>query len=182
MEMSIVTKTGDSGTTGLYGGRRVSKDHVRLQAYGTVDELNAAVGVALAQPVSDALQQQLLHVQHLLFRAGADLATPADSAAKTQRVRPVDTAEIEGWITQLEASLSPQTTFILPGGSPLAAHLHVCRTICRRAERWVVSLCLHEQIPEEVRVFLNRLSDYFFLAARQANVEAGVGDVGVRYE
>ncbi|TSC59175.1 MAG: ATP--cobalamin adenosyltransferase [Candidatus Peregrinibacteria bacterium Greene0416_19] len=180
--MSIVTKTGDGGTTGLFGGERLPKDHPRIHAYGTVDELNAAIGVARATSGMPAgINVQLLEIQHMLFRVGGDLATPLTKRAKEDRVSPDHTKKIEGWLSALEELLPPQTAFILPGGSPASASLHLARTICRRAERWVVALSATEEINAEVRVFLNRLGDYLFLAARMTNVGAGIPEQEVEY-
>ena len=180
--MSIVTKTGDSGTTGLFGGGRISKNSPRLHAYGTVDELNACIGVVLAskgrlQEASD----QVLHIQNLLFRVGADLATPLVVDAKVDRMAKEHVFELEEWIKTLETALPPQTSFILPGGSVASANLHLARTICRRAERWIVALAREETINPAVRIFINRLSDYLFIAARAANHEKGIADTAVDY-
>ncbi len=180
--MSIVTKTGDKGQTGMFGGRRVFKDDVRIHTYGSVDELNAGIGIVLADselPVE--MSKQLLHLQHILFKVGGDLATPMDMTSKQERISPKHVQELEQWINTLETELTPLTTFILPGGTKTAADLHLARTVCRRAERWSVSLSKTETINTEVVVFLNRLSDYLFLMARKANVEAGRGDVVVEY-
>lgn len=180
--MSIVTKTGDRGETGLYGGKRVPKDSSRIETYGTVDELNAVIGCVLAQHgLTQEMAKQLTHLQHLLFRVGADLATPTDSKAKTQRIEPEHVTEIEKEIIVLESSLAPQQTFILPGGSEAAALLHLARTVCRRAERCLVHLKAQEPVNEQVLIFLNRLSDYLFLLARKANASTDRGDVEVRY-
>lgn len=180
--MSIVTKTGDQGTTGLYGGRRVSKDHARIRACGTVDELNAALGVVLAESALPAgIRSPVLHVQHMLFRVGGDLATPPEQKEKQQRVGPEHVREIEGWIAALEKALPPQMSFILPGGTRVSALLHLSRTVCRRAEREAVALSHEESINAHVVVLLNRLGDYLFLLARQANAAQGVGDVEVQY-
>lgn len=178
--MSIVTKTGDKGQTGLFGGKRVSKTNPRIHAYGTVDELNACLGVVLAEedlPVK--LHHQLLSTQRLLFVVGADLATPLESKAKIQRVLPAHTADLEEWIMALESSLPTLTRFILPSGSRIGALLHQARTVCRRAERWVVGLAESETINVQVQVYLNRLGDYLFLAAREANRHAGAQELEV---
>ncbi len=179
---SVVTKTGDRGDTGLFGGRRVSKDDVRLHAYGTVDELNACLGVALAEKLPDDLRQHGERLQHVLFRVGSDLATPADAPLAAPRVRPSDVVELEGWIAELERTLPEQHSFLLPGGTRATALLHVCRTVCRRAEREAVSLSRVEEIHPDLIVFLNRLSDYFFVAARHCQVTAKLPEIAVRYE
>jgi len=181
--MSIVTRTGDKGETGLFGGQRVGKDDLRIHAYGTVDELNAVLGLAIAGgDLSEVLQTQLLRTQNVLFRFGADLATPRENnAAKVPRIEQKHIDEIDAWITALEDRLPTLRAFVLPGGSVGASHLHNARTICRRAERWTVSLGKQQDIGQECIVYLNRLSDYLFLAALQANKDIGVEDVAVNY-
>ena len=178
--MTIVTKTGDRGQTGLFGGKRLSKAHARIHAYGTVDELNAVLGLTLSEEgIPKTLRRELLCVQRLLFRVGADLATPLDSKATILRMNAENIAEIERWITALEAGLPPLTRFILPSGSRLGSSLHLARTVCRRAERWIVALGETEAINAHVQVYLNRLSDYFFLVARVVNRESGMPEVEV---
>ncbi|NOS67053.1 MAG: cob(I)yrinic acid a,c-diamide adenosyltransferase [Candidatus Peribacteraceae bacterium] len=180
--MSIVTKTGDKGTTGLYGGARLPKDHPRICAYGDVDELNAILGVVLASVhLSVDARKQLTDIQHLLFRVGGDLATPMQKESKQERVSAEHVARVEEWINVIENSLLPQKSFILPGGTSAAAHVHHARTVCRRAERSVVSLQKIEPVNPDVQVLLNRLSDYFFLLARKLNAEAKVWDTEVKY-
>jgi cob(I)alamin adenosyltransferase len=174
--MKIYTKTGDDGTTGLWGGMRVSKDALRVQAYGTVDETNAALGVVRATGVGAELDQLLADLQATLFVVGADLATPGE-AATIPRVTAAHTAILEHAIDHLETQLAPLTQFILPGGTLAAAHLHLARTICRRAERWVISLAHEEPINPEVPIYLNRLSDLLFTMARAANAQASVPDI-----
>lgn len=174
--MKIYTKTGDSGQTGLFGGQRVPKDSLRVHAYGTADECNAVVGVARAAGLDPALDAMLAAVQNQLFVVGADLATPGESA-NIPRVGDEEIGQLESWIDALEAELEPLRQFILPGGSVAAAQLHLARTTCRRAERWAVSLAQAEPISPQVLVYLNRLSDFLFVAARAANARAGVGDV-----
>ncbi len=182
MTMSIVTKTGDKGTTGLFGGERVPKHSPRIEAYGTVDELNAVIGVVIACPdLPEALRDHLFQIQHSLFRVGGDLATPLTKKEKEDRVGPEHVTILEGWISALESSLPAQRQFILPGGSPAAAHLHLARTVCRRGERRVTSLMAVEAINPAVQIYLNRLSDYLFIAAREANRVSGKGDVEVKY-
>ncbi len=175
--MSIVTKTGDKGQTGLFGGERVPKTSPRIEAYGTVDELNAVLGVVVAEELSSELKHQLLRTQRLLFKVGADLATPKLDTPSIERMAAGDIAEIESWITELEASLPPLTRFILPSGSRAGALLHQARTTARRAERAVCRLMETETINGEVQIYLNRLGDYLFLAARMANREAGEEEV-----
>ncbi|MBI3331634.1 cob(I)yrinic acid a,c-diamide adenosyltransferase [Candidatus Peregrinibacteria bacterium] len=178
--MSIVTRTGDKGKTGLFGGQRVSKASPRLHAYGTVDELNACLGVILAEPnVPDTVKDQLLKTQRLLFLVGADLATPLESAAKIARVESTHVLEVESWINRLEQTLPVLQRFILPSGSRLGALLHQARTVCRRAERWVVELGEKEPTNLQVQIYLNRLSDYLFVVAREANRSAGAPEIEV---
>jgi cob(I)alamin adenosyltransferase len=175
--MKIYTRTGDEGKTGVIGGR-VSKDDIRVEAYGTVDEVNAFVGEAIVRldPAIHAdLLQDLIEIQHELFDAGGDLA----QAGKNRRY--MVTAEmvtrLEALIDRYEQECPPLERFILPGGSPLSAALHVCRVLTRRAERLVVSLFREQETNVEVRRYLNRLSDFFFTVARVANVRAGMADV-----
>lgn len=175
--MKIYTKTGDAGETGLWGGQRVSKDDLRVHAYGTVDECNAAVGVARSSALEAELDALLAQVQNQLFVVGADLATPGEGGANIPRVGAAEIAFLEAQIDALEAGLEPLKQFILPGGTAAAAHLHLARTICRRAERWAVSLAHQEPISAELLRYLNRLSDFLFVAARAANARAGTPDV-----
>ncbi len=174
--MKIYTKTGDAGTTAIWGGKRVAKDSLRVQAYGTVDECNAAIGVARACEIDPELSQLLAEIQAMLFVVGADL-TAIEDAPNIPRVQPNDVATLEQLIDQLEAGLEPLRQFILPGGGLAAAHLHLARTICRRAERAVVALAYDEPVNPQVAVYLNRLSDALFVLARSANARAAVTDV-----
>ena len=176
--MKIYTKTGDAGETGLRGGLRVPKDAARVQAYGTVDECNAAIGVARAAPGAAEAQLEaiLARIQNQLFVVGADLATPGE-AASIPRIGPDEIAFLEQTIDALEAELAPLRQFILPGGTPAAAQLHLARTVCRRAERWVVALARAETVGPSVAIYLNRLSDCLFVLARAANARAGLPDV-----
>jgi cob(I)alamin adenosyltransferase len=174
--MKIYTRTGDEGETGLWGGVRVPKDAPRVQAYGTVDECNAAIGVARAMGVDAELDTLLAQVQNDLFVVGADLATPGE-ATNIPRIGADAIQVLERAIDDLEAQLAPLRQFILPGGAPSAAYLHLARTVCRRAERRVVALSRSEPVNPQVIVYLNRLSDLLFVAARHANASAGVPDV-----
>ncbi|MFC4599624.1 cob(I)yrinic acid a,c-diamide adenosyltransferase [Cohnella hongkongensis] len=179
--MKIYTRTGDGGKTSVIGAR-VGKDDARVEAYGTIDELNAFVGQAAAfvsrLPADewDDLKEQLTMIQHELFDCGSDLSYASPDSAK-MKVAPPMTERLERWIDELEAANPPLEKFILPGGSEPAALLHLCRTVCRRAERRVVTLSDEQPCPDEVRKYLNRLSDYFFAAARAANVRLNVPDV-----
>ncbi|OGJ59833.1 ATP:cob(I)alamin adenosyltransferase [Candidatus Peribacteria bacterium RIFCSPHIGHO2_01_FULL_55_13] len=179
--MSIVTKTGDTGMTGLYGSGRVSKAAPRIEAYGTVDELNAVLGVVLAElDLPIIIRGQITAAQNALFIVGSDLATP-DASIQVPRVLPEHTAAVERWVVALETTLPPQKKFLLPSGSRTGALLHQARSICRRAERCVVFLAEKEGINKEVQMYLNRLSDYLFLAARSANVSNGCPETEVDY-
>ena len=179
--MKIYTRTGDDGQTALFGGGRVPKAHARVEAYGTVDELNAVVGLAVGS-VSDAtIGDRLRTIQHDLFTLGSDLATPP---ARPGRKRP-DTPELplaritemESWIDEADEELPPLRAFVLPGGSQGAAVLHLARTVCRRAEREVVRLADAESVSDGVIQYLNRLSDLLFTFARLDNLRAGIADV-----
>ncbi len=178
--MKIYTKTGDDGETGLWGGLRVGKDTARVHAYGTVDECNAAIGVARAAlgaaPELNDLDALLARIQDQLFIVGADLATPG-AAASIPRIGPGEITFLEQTIDTLEGELEPLRQFILPGGTLAAALLHLARTVCRRAERSVVGLARAEPIGQDVGMYLNRLSDCLFVLARAANARADVPDV-----
>lgn len=175
--MKIYTKTGDDGTTSLFAGGRVAKSHLRVEAYGTVDELNAALGLARALNPSVQTGTWLEQVQNQLFHLGADLATPLD--AKADWVVRMDTATItwlEATIDEMTGALPELKNFILPGGTPAAAQLHVARTVCRRAERLVVALFEDAEVNPHARVYLNRLSDWLFTLSRWENQQAGVSE------
>jgi cob(I)alamin adenosyltransferase len=178
MSMRIYTKTGDKGDTGLFGGQRVSKDALRVEVYGTVDELNAALGLAVALGDADPLAELLGRLQALLFELGAELATPPGAKRSNESVVDADVTGLEQAIDAAEAELSPLKTFILPGGGTRAAALHLARTVCRRAERLCVTLRREEPETREITVrFLNRLADLLFVLARRATAEAGRADV-----
>lgn len=177
--MKIYTKTGDDGRTGLFGGERVSKHDSRVDAYGSVDETNALLGVARAARLSPALDGILTRVQAELFVLGAELATPAAHRPrlKLPLLDGAHVAQLEGEIDTLEADLPPLTSFVLPGGSPGSSALHHARTVCRRAERAVVSVQQSAELRAELIVYLNRLSDLLFVMARHQNQSDGVADV-----
>jgi cob(I)alamin adenosyltransferase len=174
----IYTKTGDEGMTGLGGGQRVPKDSRRVETYGTVDELNSQIGVALATGLCERLSGELRRIQNELFDLGADLATPASSQARhpVPTVEPRQIEKLERLIDELNAVVGPLTNFLLPGGAPGAAQLHVARTVCRRAERTATSLARDETIGPTVLPYLNRLSDALFVMARYENHERGVAE------
>ena len=179
--MKIYTKTGDAGTTGLFGGGRVPKDDARVDAYGDVDELNAVIGAARATGPMPRVDEVLVSVQRDLFAIGALLATPdVDKMhAHLEKARIDDSriSELERAIDECDNELEPLKAFIIPGGTPKAAELHVARTVCRRAERKVVHLQHTVELPRLVVVYLNRLSDLLFSLARVANKRAGAGEV-----
>jgi cob(I)alamin adenosyltransferase len=179
--MKLYTRTGDAGTTGLFGGDRVAKCHPRLAAYGTLDELNSALGIlALHLDPAVGAQDALGLVQRDLFALGAVLATPPARAGQVERRLTQPTwpiGDMEADIDRLAALAPPMTHFVLPGGCPGSAYGHWARTVCRRAEREVVALAAAEPVPAEVIVYLNRLSDWLFALARAANARAGVEDI-----
>jgi cob(I)alamin adenosyltransferase len=176
--MKIYTKTGDDGTTGMIGGTRVPKNDPRIDCYGTVDELNAVIGAAAVVSHSPLLEQ-LREIQAELFVVGSHLATPEHSRHKAVLPPLTDGAikRLELQIDATEAKLAPLQHFILPGGSELAARLHLARTVCRRAERLLVGYVPDHAIPPLTVTYLNRLSDWLFVQARGANLAAGVGDI-----
>lgn len=172
--MKIYTKTGDAGLTGLIGGRRVPKNSARIAAIGDIDELNASIGFARASGDS-ALDNTLSKIQNWLFEAGAEIASPGE-----ERFETIDSGVIthlEESIDEMTSQLPELTNFILPGGSELAARLHISRSVCRRAERTLLDLGSVEHVREEVRVLFNRLADWLFVAARTANQLSNVQDV-----
>lgn len=179
--MKIYTRTGDTGETALFSGSRVSKHHPRIQAYGTVDETNAIIGMARAHIVgveaAAALDHMLGRIQNELFVVGADLATPSEARASVPRIGASHVLVLEQDIDRLDADLPELKKFILPGGHPAAAALHVARTVCRRAERETVAGVEEHGLSRDVVVYLNRLSDFLFVAARWANRSAGLADV-----
>lgn len=174
--MKIYTKTGDAGETGLFGGGRVPKDDPRVRAYGEVDELNATLGFAAALDPASFEADFLQSIQRDLFTIGAELATP-NAAKLKQRIGTERVSAIEAVIDQHESSLAPLKNFILPGGTPKAAALHVARATCRRAERAVVTLARAGQINAAIIHYLNRLSDLLFVLARAVNKQAGRADI-----
>ncbi len=174
--MKLYTKGGDKGETGLIGGTRVPKDHVRVIAYGEVDELNAHLGVVLAEAKDADLRELLLEIQRDLFAVGAHLADPRDEIA-ARKPKAVLTGEHVGRLEQAidarEARLTPLTSFLLPGGTPVAAFLHQARAACRRAERAIVALARTAPVDPGIVVYVNRLADLLFVLAREANQRAG---------
>ncbi len=179
--MRIYTRTGDAGTTGLFGGGRVDKNHPRVMAYGEVDELNAALGLARATAPVALFDGELEAIQRDLFALGGQLASPdpdkVRAALAKAELRDSRVADLERAMDAAETELAPLRAFVLPAGSPKAATLHLARTICRRAERAVVALGREEPIPPLFLTYLNRLSDYLFVLARLANHRDGRPDV-----
>jgi cob(I)alamin adenosyltransferase len=172
----ITTRTGDAGETGLGDGARVPKDHPRVAALGELDELNSALGLVLAEELPKELRAVLGEVQHDLFDVGGELSIPGHSLLKSERV-----AFLEKALSAWNEELAPLKEFILPGGSRAAAAAHLARTVCRRAERAVVTLGRKDKVSEHVRQYLNRLSDLLFVAGRVLNRAAGIGDVQWRH-
>ncbi|MBW3598951.1 MAG: cob(I)yrinic acid a,c-diamide adenosyltransferase [Planctomycetes bacterium] len=182
--MKIYTKTGDGGDTGLFAGPRVRKDHPRIEAYGTADELNSVLGVVRAGDPPQQLDDVLSSVQHELFALGAELATPEPQEHGMELLGSAHIERLERTIDKFEADLPPLRQFILPGGVRAAAELHFARTVCRRAERCLVTLAdsPEEHVRREAIVYLNRLSDLLFVLARWANRDAGREDIPWRKE
>ena len=185
--MKIYTKTGDTGLTGLFGGQRVSKDDVRIESYGTIDEVNACLGAAVSVVADEEIRSILLRVQNELFIVGGDLATPlpgspegegpdseSASVAAVPRVEAAMTLRLESEIDRFSDELGPLTHFILPGGSTAGALIHQARCICRRAERLVVQLQRVEPLNEQMLPYVNRLSDHLFELARLVNRRMGI--------
>ncbi|MEK7467721.1 MAG: cob(I)yrinic acid a,c-diamide adenosyltransferase [Planctomycetota bacterium] len=175
--MKIYTRTGDTGTTGLIGGARVPKDDPRIDAYGIVDELNAALGVVRSAGLPPETDAEITLIQNDLFALGADLADPRQDAPGRMRVDPARVPALEKWIDTMESHLPALRNFILPGGSPAGAALHLARTISRRAERAVVTLKKTHPPCIDAVVYINRLADALFVAARYVNHAAGVPEV-----
>lgn len=174
--MKIYTKTGDKGLTSLFGGQRVYKSHSRIDAYGTVDELNSVLGIARTAQPHQPIETLLERLQNDLFVLGADLATPTGGKRKIQRIGQAHIQQLEQDIDTLETALPTLQTFILPGGTPCAASLHLARTVCRRAERSCFICGQSEIISSEALIYLNRLSDLLFVMARFQNHASDVDD------
>ena len=183
--MKIYTKTGDEGTTGLFGGTRVQKNNLRIESYGTVDELNAYIGMIKDQEISTEIKQSLLKIQHDLFTLGAMLATPPEketlkNGTDRLNIPKIDENSIlflENEIDQMEATLPQMTHFILPGGHTTVSFCHIARCVCRRAERLTVALNEQESINQTILMYLNRLSDYLFVLARKLSHDLNADEV-----
>jgi cob(I)alamin adenosyltransferase len=177
--MKIYTRTGDKGQTSLLGGTRVPKDHMRIEAYGTIDELNSHLGL-LRDQVTPVHRELLLEVQTTLFSIGSRLASGSDEVADRFKVPPVSdeqVASLEATMDTMDKELPEMRNFILPGGHPAVSQAHICRTVCRRAERRCVALAAHEPVPEVLVRYLNRLSDLLFVLARSLGQELGIVEV-----
>ena len=178
--MKIYTRGGDKGETSLFTGSRVPKDDIFIQALGGVDECNSAIGIAVSfldNNKLDSCREQLETIQHALFDLGASVATPRQEATDSKRKKTLfdhgATTLLEKWIDAMDVDLPPLKTFILPGGDPAGAHLHLARSLCRRAEREMIPLLQREEVSKEVVCYLNRLSDYLFMASRWVNHQLG---------
>ncbi|MCZ2111579.1 MAG: cob(I)yrinic acid a,c-diamide adenosyltransferase [Dehalococcoidia bacterium] len=175
----VYTRAGDGGTTALGGGQRVPKESLRIEAYGTIDELNSTIGVAVAAGLHDSMKSQFFVIQQVLFNVGSDLCILEEDKRRlpVPQVEPHHVEQLEQWIDTWNEELEPLRSFILPGGDLAAAQLHVARTVCRRAERITIRLGHEEQIGKQVIPYLNRLSDLLFIAARYQAKLSGAGDV-----
>jgi len=174
--MNIYTRTGDDGTTGLQGGTRVSKSNLRIKAYGTVDEINAKIGIILSNKIDDDINVLLLKIQNELFVVGSDMSNP-DLSDNKNRVTSEMVENLEKNIDEFEKELSPITNFILPGGHLVASLMHEVRTVTRRAETELISLDEKETVNKECKKYLNRLSDLLFVIARTINKRKDVNDI-----
>ncbi len=177
MAFKIYTKTGDQGETGLFGGKRLSKDHIRIESYGTVDELNAHIG--MLRDLAPQYEQRLLlrEIQDRLFTIGSNLASDPDKNMTTPDVKESDIKVLEDAMDKMDEQLPPLKNFILPGGHPTVSACHIARTVCRRAERSVVSLQHHSQVDAIIIRYLNRLSDYLFVLGRQFVVDLNAEEI-----
>ena len=177
--MKIYTKTGDKGTTSLVGGTRVPKTHVRLEAYGTVDELNAQLGLLVTYLLDQEDRMFLQQVQNSLFAIGSHLATDREKTGlkAASIIRPEQVEQLEREIDRLDVLLPPLSAFVLPGGSRGAAVCHVCRTVCRRADRRILALAEQAEISSELLAYVNRLSDYLFILSRKMNQDEKKGEI-----
>lgn len=175
----VYTGGGDDGTTALGGGQRIAKDSRRIEAYGTVDELNSLIGVAIAAGIDKRMLERFHIIQQLLFNLGSDLCILEEDKERlpVPQIEDRHVRDLESWMDEWNEELEPLKSFVLPGGDMATAQLHVARTVCRRAERCVIALSREEAVGQHVVVFLNRLSDLLFVAARYHAKHAGIGDV-----
>ncbi|MCH8567268.1 MAG: cob(I)yrinic acid a,c-diamide adenosyltransferase [Balneolales bacterium] len=172
--MKIYTKTGDKGQTSLFGGQRVAKNSIRIETYGTADELNSFIGLARSYGLTDRNEEIATDLQNMLFVLGADLATPPEKKAKIDRISASHIDNLESYIDEITAQLQPLRYFVLPTGTKTASALHIARTVCRRAERICIEARQTEDISEEIIIYLNRLSDLLFTMARLENETSDV--------
>lgn len=177
MATKIYTKTGDDGTTGLFGGARLSKDHIRIEAYGTVDELNAVIGWMMAVIPDQQIDSLLQNIQSRLFTIGSNLASQPGKEMITPDLLEEDIALLESSIDKMQAALTPLTHFIMPGGSQSVSAAHLARTVCRRAERRCVTLSNESDVEAIIILYLNRLSDFFFVLSRWLADREGVAEI-----
>jgi cob(I)alamin adenosyltransferase len=176
--MKIYTKKGDQGHTGLIGGTRVSKGELRIEAYGTVDELNSYIGLIRSFDIQTKAVQQLIEIQDRLFTIGSSLASdPEKSNMKIPDLLESDITCLEDWMDEMDTSLPPLTSFVLPGGHPFIGHIHVARCVCRRTERLVVTLDEHDFVAPLVISYLNRLSDYLFVLGRRIAMDLNIQEI-----
>lgn len=177
MAQKIYTKTGDQGETSLFGGKRLPKHHLRIEAYGTVDELNSWIGLLRDSTADESVQSLLKNVQDRLFTLGSNLASDPDKDMLTPDILEADVMTLETAMDQMNETLPPLKNFILPGGHPTVSHAHIARCVCRRAERQVVALAQNEPVEMIVVQYLNRLSDYLFVLARKLAADLGAAEV-----
>jgi cob(I)alamin adenosyltransferase len=176
--MKIYTKTGDQGKTSLLGGSRVAKYHLRIEAYGTVDELNSSIGMLRSMEMRDDLVKILIEIQNKLFTIGAQLASePGDAKIKLPKLSGEDTVYLEKRIDEMDEELPEMRNFVLPGGHPTVAQAHVARCICRRAERIVLHLKDESDVPPEIPIYLNRLSDFLFVLSRKVSQDVNAEEI-----
>lgn len=176
--MKIYTKTGDQGKTSLLGGSRVAKYHLRIEAYGTVDELNTSVGMLRSLEIPEGVSETLIKIQNKLFTIGAQLASePGERKIKIPKLQTEDTVYLEKEIDNMDEKLPEMRNFVLPGGHPAVAQAHVARCICRRAERIVLHLKDESDVPAEIPIYLNRLSDFFFVLSRKLTQDLGATEI-----
>ena len=183
--MKVYTKTGDKGTTALFGGQRVPKNHIRIESYGTVDELNSYIGLIRDQEMNPHYKDVLIEIQDRLFTVGAILATPIDKEVLKNgklrldiaRISDQDVAYLENEIDQMDSALPPMTHFVLPGGHTTVSYCHIARCVCRRAERLATELSQTEEIDQMVIMYLNRLSDYIFVLARKLSFDLKADEI-----
>lgn len=176
--MKIYTKTGDDGSTSLFGGTRVQKNNIRINAYGTIDELNSIIGIAVSGDINDEIKFELENIQNVLFQIGSELASPENVKSNIiKRTSEEDVKNLETLIDKFDEKLPPLKNFILPGGNNSAAQLHFARTVCRRAERIIVELKEFELVSKNVLIYVNRLSDLLFVLARYQNLSRSTAEI-----